>query len=238
VGILPSKVTTLAIQIGSLIAISLVSAIAPSYMPIFFIIYIVVIMLIMTRMTMAGFKKPSDVKGAPLFKEDNARVAMSSDVELLQEVKEQFKMLMLLMFTPFLIIFIIPPLYSHYIAPYIEGFARQLSSSEIVVRFISTLVFYALIMLSVQVPRLAMMSRARQRKQMLAPQVFALYKDGLLMDNRFLKLEKDMCYKVNSKRRFIQILSPRLPYDIRLYTLETSKLVDKLREVGLYECRA
>jgi uncharacterized membrane protein len=73
---------------------------------------------------------------------------------------------------------------------------------------------------------------------MLTPQVFALYKDGLLMDGRLLKLEKDMCYKVNSKRRFIQILSPRLPYDIRLYTLETSKLADRLREVGLYECRA
>jgi uncharacterized membrane protein len=99
VGILPSKVTTLAIQIGSLIAISLVSVIAPGYMPIFFIIYIVVIMLIMTRMTMAGFKKPTGVKGAPLFKEDNARVAMSSDAALLQEVKEQFKRCLLLRFS-------------------------------------------------------------------------------------------------------------------------------------------
>ncbi len=234
---MPSKLVNTLIQIVSLVLFALVSAIAPEYTWLFFILYFIIIMAVMTKMSMKGFKRADSVKGSPLFKEDNTTIAMSSDTLVLQEVKEQFKAVMLMMFLPFVIIFLVPPIYWTYINPIVDSATRQVFENEVLVRFIGFLAFYSILVLTIQIPRLLLMRGLKSKKQLYTPRSFALYREGLLMDGRLLAFDKDMCYKVDSKRKFVQIESPQLPYNVRLYTLEVSKLADRIREVGLHECR-
>jgi len=111
-------------------------------------------MAVMTKMSMKGFKRADSVKGSPLFKEDNTTIAMSSDTLVLQEVKEQFKAVMLMMFLPFVIIFLVPPIYWTYINPIVDSATRQVFENEVLVRFIGFLAFYSILVLTIQIPRL------------------------------------------------------------------------------------
>ena len=232
-----SKVFTAVLQVTSMILFALVSAAAPQYMWLFFIIYFLIIMIITSRMAMGGLKKVDQLRGSPVFKEDNATTVMASDTMLIQEVKEQFKSPMLLMILSFALIFIIPPLYWSYVSPYVENLVKQSTTNDFIVRFIVFLAFYVFMIAILYVPRTLLMGRTKQ-KQLYYPRVYAVYREGVVLDGKLLEYSKDMCYKIDGKRRFVELHSDRLPFTVRLYTLEPSKLADRLIEVGLRECRA
>ncbi|MEM1638575.1 MAG: DUF2208 family protein [Desulfurococcaceae archaeon] len=233
-----SRGVTIAIQVASMILFALISAAAPGYMLLFFIIYFAIIMLITSKMAMGGLKKVEQMKGSPIFKEENATTVMASDTLLIQEVKEQFKSPMLMMILSFAFVLIIPPVYWSYISPYIENLIKQSTTNEFVVRFIVFLAFYVFMIAVLYLPRTLIMRGIKQKKQLYYPRVYAIYKEGVVIEGRLLEYSRDMCYKVNSKRHFVEIHGDKLPFIVRLYTLETSKLADRLYEVGLRECRA
>lgn len=233
-----SRKTTTAIQVASMILFALVSAAAPDYMWLFFLIYFAIIMFVMSRMAMGGLKKVEQMKGSPLFKEENATTAMASDVALIKEVKEQFKSPMLMMILSFALIFIIPPVYWGYVSPHVENFIKQTTTNEFITRFIVFLAFYVFMISILYLPRTLIMRGMKQKKQLYYPRMYAVYREGVLVEGRLLEYSKDMCYKVDSRRRFVEVHGDKLPFVVRLYTLETSRLADKLSEVGLRECRA
>lgn len=235
---MPSRLVNIAIQTVSIVIFALISAIAPGYMWIFFILYIVLIMYITTRLVAGGLKKATGIKGSPLFKEDNAHIVMASDALLFQELKDQFRNMMIIMLLPLLVILVAPPLYWQYVSPYINELARSFTTNDVLIKFVVNLGFYATLVLLIQLPRLLLTLKAKQRKQIFSARTFSVYRDGVVLDGRLLKFEKDMCYQANIQRRFVQISSPRLSFDIRLYTIETAKLIDVLRRVGLDECKA
>jgi uncharacterized membrane protein len=81
------------------------------------------------------------------------------------------------------------------------------------------------------------MRGVKQKKQLYYPRIYAVYKEGIVIEGRLLQYSKDMCFKVETKRRFVEVHGDKLPFVVRLYTLDVSKLADKLFEVGLRECR-
>jgi uncharacterized membrane protein len=232
-----SRVQTAVLQATSMILFALISAAAPEYMWLFFIIYFAIIMIVMSRMTMSGLKRVDQMKGSPLFKEDNAATAMASDAILIQEVKEQFKSPMLLLLLSFALIFVIPPVYWGYVSPYVESLIKQMTTSEFIVRFVVFLAFYVFMIAILYVPRSLLMRGVKQKKQLYYPRIYAVYKEGIVIEGRLLQYSKDMCFKVETKRRFVEVHGDKLPFVVRLYTLDVSKLADKLFEVGLRECR-
>ncbi|MEM4718417.1 MAG: DUF2208 family protein, partial [Desulfurococcaceae archaeon] len=224
------------IQIISIILFALVSAIAPSYSFLFFIIYFIILMFVFSRTMRGGFKRVDQVKSAPLFKESDVSAVITSDPMLIQEVKEQFKSMMLLMILPFLVIFI-APLYWQYVAHYIENYMYQVSNNEFVTRFTVFLLFYVFLIGILQAPRVLLMRKMRQKKQIYTPRKYSVHKEGLILDNRLLELTRDLCIKVDTKRKFVEIHGDKIPFIVRLYTLDAIKLANKLHEVGLNECK-
>jgi Predicted membrane protein len=178
-----------------MILFALVSAAAPEYMWLFFIIYFAIIMIVMSKMTMSGLKRVDQMKGSPIFKEENAATVMASDAMLIQEVKEQFKSPMLLLLLSFALIFVIPPIYWGYVSPYVESLINQMTTSEFIVRFVVFLAFYVFMIAILYVPRALLMRGVKQKKQLYYPRVYAVYKEGIVIEGRLLQYSKDMCFK-------------------------------------------
>jgi len=229
------KPRTLVMQVVSIIAFALVSAAFPGYAWIIFLLYFVILMLIMTRTTRRGFKKVSEIRGSPLFKEENAMVIGSKDELLIKEMKEQFRPMMVLFILPLFVI-LIAPIYWNYIAPLIENFLASIVESQFITDFIRFLAFYAFIISVMYIPRFFIMRKVVQKKQLYIPRTFYIYKAGIYADGKLIEPSREACYEVNLSRKFVEINSPKLPFVVRLYTLEVSRLADKLREIGLYEC--
>lgn len=231
-----SKLASIAFQVVSIVMFALISAAVPQYAWIVFIAYFAVLMIIMTRLATRGMKKASELKGTPLFKEENAVQIMASDIALMQEIKDQLKSTMLLMVMP-LMVLLIAPLYWQYINPFLVNTVLKDLGSEFLIRFIGFLLFYTFLIVTMFLPRLVVTRKLKQKKQLYTPRVYSVYKNGLYMDGRMVEYDKESCYQANSRRKFVEIHSPKLQFIVRLYTLEVSALAGRLREVGLYECR-
>lgn len=230
------KLTPVVIQVATVIIFALVSAAIPEYTWIFFILYFVVLTVIMMRTAGKGMRKVAEVKGSPLFKEENAASIMASDAALFKEIREQFKLAFLPMVSLVVIIFIYP-VYWQYLDPLVRDALHSITDNAFITRFVEFLAFYAFLIAVMSLPRMLITRRSQQKKQLYIPRTFSVYRDGIYLEGRMIEYSKDACYKVDSKRRFVEIHSPKVPFVIRLYTLEVSKLADRLKEVGLYECR-
>lgn len=232
-----SRATTIFIQVLSMVIFALISAAVPQYLPLIFVVYFAILLIVSSRLATRGMKKASSVKGTPLFREDNpAQVAVQDDL-LLQEVKDQFKSTLVLMFLPFILVVVLAQVYWMYINQIIESYVLQGISDSFLSRFIQVLIFYAFISAVMLIPRWLMSRRFSQKKQLMIPQKFMVYKDGIVMDGRLVSYANDMCFKLDTRRKYTELHSAKLPFTVRLYTLEVSKLAEKLREVGLRECR-
>lgn len=233
-----SRRLQLLIQVFSIVLFALISALAPQeYLFAFFILYFAVFMFVFSRLMGGGFKSANKIKTQPVFKEDDVSKIIASDVQLLQEIREQFKPMMILLGLTFLVI-LIAPIYWQYIADHVKSTVSNLTGNEFLTKFLVFLSFYVFLMAIMYLPRTLVTRRLKQKKQIYTPRRYAVHKEGLLLDGRLLEYTKDLCMKVNSKRRFVEIHGEKLPFIIRLYTLDTSRLADKLGEVGLYECKS
>lgn len=232
-----SKKIQLTIQVLSIVLFALVSALVPQeYVFVFFLLYFLVMMLVFSRLMSSGFKKPGEIKTQPIFKEDDVSKIIASDIQLLQEIREQFRPMMILFALTFLVI-LIAPLYWQYIADHVKSTIHSLTGNEFLTKFITILFFYLFLMAIMFLPRTLATRRLKQKKQIHTPRRYAVHREGLILDGRLLAYSKDLCIKVNSKRRFVEIHGEKLPFIIRLYTIDASRLADKLEEVGLDECR-
>lgn len=231
------KLVPIIIQVATIVMFALVSAAIPAYTWIFFILYFVVLTVIMMRTTGKGLKRVTEVKGSPLFKEENAASIMAGDTILFKEIREQFKLAFLPMVSLLIVIFIYP-LYWQYLDPLVKDVLHSITDDAFITRFAEFLAFYAFLIAIMSLPRVLITRKLQQKKQLYIPRTFSVYRDGIYLEGRMIEYSKDACYKVDSKRKFVEIHSPKIPFVIRLYTLEVSKLADRLREVGLYECRA
>lgn len=227
---------TLVIQAISIVLFSLVSAAAPEYAWIAFILYFFVLMFVMTKITGRGLKKAPERKGSPIFKEDQATQIMAHDSLLIKEVKEQFKSTTLMLLLP-IVALVLAPMYWQYIDPPVKSALAQFTTNEFLIRFIGFIMFYVFLIAIMQIPRLAVSRLVKQQKQLYVPRTFSLYKDGILIDNRYVQYESDLCFQGDANRKFVEMHGKKIPFIIRLYTIEVSKLASKLKEVGLSECQ-
>lgn len=231
-----NKKLSIVFQVLSIVLFSLISAALPQYAWVVFILYFVVLMAITSRSSMRGLGRRGGLKGTPLFREENAVQVMTRDVLLIQEIKEQFKSTMVLLTLPLLIIFI-APIYWDHVNPILVNNLLKYIGHEFIERFLSFLLFYVFLIAIISLPRIILMHKLKQKKQLYTPRVFHVYRNSLYIDGRILDYSKDMCFKHDPRRKFVEVRSPRLPFDIRLYTLETSTLANRFKEVGLSECR-
>lgn len=225
-------------QIVSLVILALLSALIPrEYLWIVFLLYFVVVMVITSRSVVRAAKKLDKPKSPLLFEEKNPSLAASSDVELLGEIKKQMSSMMLTLILPLMVFLLFMPFYWQYMYPTLIWMLKDRLSNDFLVSFIVYLIFYStLILLSFGIRRI-LSKLMKVEKQILVPRSFAVYRDGVLADGRFFEFTNDMCYEVNVKRKFAAIHGKNLPFVLRLYTLETSKLKSALREGKIIECR-
>ncbi|MCC6010840.1 MAG: DUF2208 domain-containing protein [Desulfurococcaceae archaeon] len=222
------------IQALSIVMFALIAALIPQYFFLVFILYFLVIMLLSVKMGSRGFKRAEDLIGPVLFKENAAAQVMMYDSLVVNEFKSQIKSTTIYLVLPLLVLVLIP-LYYGYIGPYVQELAGALGN-EVLVRFIYFIVMYLFLTGVLQALRVVITKLVKQPKQLIIPRSFTVYKSGIVLDGRFLEYSRDMCIEENRDRRFIEIHGEKLPYVIRLYTLEISKLYSKMREVGLNEC--
>jgi len=158
------------------------------------------------------------------------------DSLVINELKSQVKSTMIYLVFP-LIALVVIPLYYEYIGPHIMSLLEALNN-ELLKRFIFFIAMYLFLMGVLQGIRIVIVKKIKQPpRQLYIPRSFIVYRTGLVIDGRFLEYDKDMCIEENRDRRFVEIHSKKLPYVIRLYTLEISKLLSRIREAGLSECR-
>lgn len=228
---------TLLIQVVSIVLLALLSALVPrEHLWLVFLLYLVVIMVITSRGIMKTAKRISKPKGPVLFEENNAVIAVSNDVELLNEMKKQSSVMLVSLTVPLIMLFLFIPLFWQYIYPGVRGVLESAIDHELLLSFLSYLVFYGLLALISLGFRRALSQFMKVEKHMLIPRKYAVYRDGLMADGRFIEFTEDLCYEVNSKRRFAAIHGRSLPFVIRLYTLEVSKLREALRGGRIIEC--
>jgi len=230
-----SKKANIAIQAVSIVLFALVAALIPQYALLIFILYFMLFMIIATRTSLKSTKSIDKSAGPSLFKESASAQAMMYDSLLAEELRSQFKSTMVYFIFP-LIALVLIPLYTTYIGPHIRSFLQVLGNT-LLENFLYFILMYLFLIGVIQGSRLLVVGRIKQQKQLLIPRSFTLYKKGLVFDGRFLEYNKDMCIKENRERKFVEIHSTKLPFIIRLYTLEVSKLYTKIREAGLSECR-
>ncbi|MEM4570776.1 MAG: DUF2208 family protein [Desulfurococcaceae archaeon] len=226
------------IQVASLITLALLSALTPrEYLWIVFLLYFVVIMAITSKSVMKAAKKVDKPRSLLLFEEKNTAVAMSSDAVLLNELKKQMSTTMLSLMLPLILFLAFTPLYWQYVHPTLLQVLKNILNYDFLVLFVAYLVFYSILILMSLGTRRLLLKSTKMEKQILIPRSFAVYRDGVIADGRFFEFTSDMCYEVNTARRFAAIYSKNLPFTIRLYTLEASKLKNALKEVKISECQ-
>jgi uncharacterized membrane protein len=230
-----SRKINIVIQAISIVLFALVAALIPQYALLVFILYFILFMILMTRTGLKSTKSIDKSAGPLLFKESASAQAMMYDSLLTEELKSQFKSTIIYLILPFTA-FMLIPLYTMFIEPYIRSFLQALGSGFLI-NFLKFIIMYLFLIGVIQGMRFLVSRKTKQQKQLLIPRSFTLYKKGLVVDGRFLEYSRDMCVKENRERKFIEIHGNKLPFIIRLYTLEVSKLYTKIREVGLSECR-
>lgn len=231
-----SKIVTIVLPIISIILFSLISAVVPGYMWLFFVLYFAVIMVVSYKVSMKGMKTITEHKGSALFKEENTAQIMNLDRLLLDELKSQYKSTMLMMFLPLMLIFFIMPL-AGAIQQTVKQIVSQYIEEEFLRNFLGFLAFYLVMFGIIGLPSRLLMRKSAKKKQLYTPMKYIVYRDGILVDRgRLIGYTEDICFKSNTDRKFVELHSSKLPFLVRLYTLEVSKLVSKLKEVKLNEC--
>lgn len=225
------------IQTLSIIFFALISAVIPQYAFLIFILYFIIFMGLMMRTASKSFKKVSQEKlGSPLFKEDNALKATTYDPMLASELKRQMSFAFM-SFIPLLLIFVLLPVYGEYIAPYLKDLISSLTSNEVIQNFVSILGMYLFFMAITQIFRFLLFRKPGQQ-QFMMPRSFIVYKKGVVIDSqRLLEFTSNLCFKDNPDRKYVELKDMNSGINVRLYTLEVSKLVSRLKEVGLNECK-
>ncbi len=229
-----SRKILLVIQALTIVMFALTAALIPQYAYLVFILYFIVFMFFAARIGTSSLKKIEGSLGHVLFKENVADKVMMQDQLVLDEMRKQFKLTLVYLVSPLLALLLIP-LYYGFIGPVIQSVLKVLNN-ELLERFTYFIIMYLFLMGVFQGLRVIIAKVVKQPKQLYIPRSFMVYKSGLAIGGRLITFDKDMCMKENRERRFVEIHSKKLPYVIRLYTLEVSKLSSKMKEAGLREC--
>lgn len=227
------------IQALSMILFALVSAVVPQWAFAFFLLYFIVFMAVMFKLTSKGMKPPPKSElGSPVFKESNPVNAMMYDKYLNAELKKQMTMMML-NFMLLFFVFILWSIYQAYIGPLIVSIIGEYTGNEVVLRFIYFLGMYAFFFGVMQGLRFLLFRGSDMQTFLFARIGFEVYRRGVMIDNRqFITFNEDVCFEPNPDRKFVELRSrSNKNMKIRLYTLETGKLADKLGEAGVSECQ-
>ncbi|MCY0868753.1 MAG: DUF2208 domain-containing protein [Desulfurococcus sp.] len=237
----PSRKTMLLIQLASIVVFALVSAIIPQYAFIVFILYFVVFMIIAAKSSAKTMKVPPRSElGSPIFKESKAAQVMLMDKTLQAELGKQMKIMMLQFALIFLVLFLLP-VYNDYIWPLVAGVAG-LTNGSILVNFLRYLGMYLFFIGVMQAFRRLLIreQQALQPGYLAIARSFTVYRKGVVLDEaRFIDFTQDICFKVEAERKFVELRNSKNNTPLtRLYTLEVNRLVEKLEEAGLSECRA
>lgn len=221
----------------SIVLMALVSTfLPPSYRIIVFILYFIVIMGITFRRARTWSKMPPQKElGSLLFKEANATKIAMTDKELISELKKQVTASMSLLLLSFLVI-ILFPLYNSTIYPLTQLLFSTLFENEVLANFLTILVMYEFIFGILFLLRSLVMRKYKFSNIML-PQSFAVYRKGVVLNNRFfIEFSQNYCYEYNPKRRYVELRDKRSGMRIRLYTESSSTLNSRIAELGLANC--
>ncbi|MEM1635859.1 MAG: DUF2208 domain-containing protein [Thermosphaera sp.] len=236
----PPRKTMWIIQALSMVLFALVSAVVPQWAFAFFLVYFIVFMAVMFKLTSRSMKPPPKSElGSPLFKESNPMNAMMYDKYLNAELKKQMSMMML-NFMLLFFVFILWSLYQASIGPFIVEFASQYTENEVVLRFIYFIGMYTFFFGVMQGLRYLLFRGSDMQTFLFARIGFEVYKKGVMVDGRqYVGFTEDLCFVPEPDRKFVELRSIRnKSMKLRLYTLETGRLVDRLKEAGLSECKA
>lgn len=228
----------IAIQVLSILLFATVSAAAPEYAWLFFILYFVFFMVVMARSVSKSIKKPpaKSELGSPLFREVSVVQAITQDKQLFVELRSQLRFVTL----NFVLLFLIIPLitvYNTYLAPQVSGLVSSENYGVFLNRFAVYLFMYVFFIAVTQGLRMLLL-RKTPTQPVYPMRLFEVYKKGILLDGRqFIPMEDIECYKPNTERKFAEIKLKKSPIPVRLYTLELSRLSEVLRGVRLDECK-
>ncbi len=233
----PSRKTNIVMWQGGIIAISLVTALAPQYFWLFFILYFIIIMGFMLRSSRKMSKiPPRSELGNILYKEPQAIKIALLDKKLSDELKQQFKLTMMMLGLTFVALILFSAYRALAFAP-IHSYLSSIIENEVLVLFLDYLIMYEIITGILSLPRFAMWGKMATANIMLA-QKFTVYRKGVIVNDRFyIPFSNEQCYVYEPKRRFIEIRSmTNKGMRLRLYTESISSLMEKIKSLGLKEC--
>lgn len=233
-----SRRTTILVQAVSILLFALVSAVVPQYAFVIFLLYFIVFMVLAMKATARSMKVPPRSElGSPIFKEPNAVQAMLTDKMLQAEMGRQMKLMFLNLSMVFLV-FILLPVYSEYIWPFIAE-RTGLTESSLLDNFVRYLGMYMFFIGVMQGSRYLLMRGQQPVQPVFSARSFAVYRKGVVLDERqFIQFTQDVCFNAEQERKFVELRNSKSKATLtRLYTLEVGRLVEKLREAGLGECQ-
>lgn len=233
----PSTKKMIMISQVSIIAFSFISVFLRQYFWLVIILYIFLLMGITSYTTMRKTKpKHEDLKNL-LFKEPNAMKIAMTDKLLNKELMKQMKGMML-GFATLPIAIVIFSIYPSFIAPFVNELIDKITENPILVSFLNFFIMYEIVFSAITVIRIFILSKFSFENIML-PQKFSVYKRGVLTNERmFIRFEEGQCFKYNPKRKFIEIINPKIKgFKLRLYSERISELKDRLLSTGVIkEC--
>jgi uncharacterized membrane protein len=229
----PSQSTNLLIWQGSIIIISLVTALIPQYSWLFFIIYFIVILAFMMKSGRRMMKiPPASQLGSLIFREKQAVKTAMADKQLTEELKAQAKVMSLMLGLTFLVL-ILFWLYEAVAFKPMHNLLQSYFNNPILVSFLDFLIMYEIVTGILALPRYSLMGKMSSANLML-PQKYTVYRKGIVANDRFyVEFTPYMCYVYDTKRHFVEIRSTnkKQPFRIRLYTDSISTLVEKIRSI-------
>jgi len=234
----PKRHVSFLINTVSVLVISLLSTLAPAYAFLLFLVFYMVFFYIVYRITMRASKMPPlSELGAPLYKEVNCVKIAAADPGLNKDLSSQFKFLMVTLAISLLAVFLYP-LYNGLAGVYVIFYLNNATGNILLSRFINYVTMYTLIIVVLYSVRWAVTKKVSS-VNLIIPQNFAIYKKGVVINNRnFIQASSTLCFTVNKQRRFIEIQDKTSGGSrIRLYTEKPSTLYEKLVEVGFNECK-
>lgn len=227
----------IAIQVLSILLFATVSAAAPEYAWLFFILYFVLFMAVMARTVSKSIKRPpaKSELGSSLFREVGVVQALTQDKQLYVELRSQLRFVTL----NFVLLFLIIPLitvYNTYLAPVVSNLVSPENYGVFLNRFAVYLFMYIFFIAVTQGFRVILL-RKPPMQPVYPMRLFEVYKKGILLDGRqFIPVEDIECFKPNTERKFVELRLKKSPMPVRLYTLELSRLSEVFRGVHLNEC--
>ena len=233
----PSQKINLITWQGSIILISLVTALVPQYYWLFFLLYFVIIMGVMFRSTRKMTKiPPSSELGAPLFKEKQAVKIALLDKTLSEELKKQATASMMMLGMTVLVLALFYAYRALAFGP-VHEILTQYFDNPVLVTFLDFLIMYEVVTGLLSLPRFALMGKLTAANIML-PQRFVVYRKGIVANDRFfIEFSSDMCYTYDLKRKYVEVRSiSKKGARIRLYTDSISTLVEKIKSLNITPC--